>query len=429
MRGWLLAAAVAQAAAAQFPAVSHTLHNGMQVIVAEDHTIPDVAVQFFFCIGSRNERPGVTGISHFLEHMMFNGSRRYGPRQFDTAMERNGGDNNAYTTRDITVYTDWVPREALELAMRMEADRIQNLTFDPALVESERGVVTSERRSSVDDSSIGTLLEQLYATAFLAHPYRWPILGWPSDIKSWTIDDLRAQYRMGYGPNNCVAVLAGDVTPGDAFALARKYLEPIQPHQPPPPVRAIEPPQIGERRVTARKAVQMPGMLAGYHVPASNHPDHWPLEALIAIMAEGRSSRLYIRLVENSDAALSVSAWLTPSLDPGLLIFRMQPRDAAAAERGFDRVMAQSVAAEPTAAEMEKTRHQLLADHYRRLRTNSGKAGMLGEYQIYFGDYRRLFKVPEEIARIRAADVLRVARTYLGRWNRTVAVMGPREAR
>src|SRR5450756_2377805 len=153
-----------------------TLANGLKVIVQEDHAIPNVAMYFFYRIGSRNERPGTTGLSHFFEHMMFNGARKYGPKQFDKQMDNIGGNNNAYTTNDVTVYTDWFPSPALELMFDMEADRIRDLAFDPKIIESERGVVYSERRSSVDNSNIGMLYELARATAFVAHPYHLSLI-------------------------------------------------------------------------------------------------------------------------------------------------------------------------------------------------------------------------------------------------------------
>jgi zinc protease len=166
---------VAEVAAVQ----THTLDNGLKILVQEDHSIPNVAMYLFYRIGSRNERPGITGISHFFEHTMFNGAKKYGPKQFDNEMDSAGGNNNAYTSKDLTVYTDWFPSTALELMFDMESDRMRDLAFDPKIIESERGVVYSERRTSVDNSNYGTLSEQLEAAAFTAHPYHWPVVGWP----------------------------------------------------------------------------------------------------------------------------------------------------------------------------------------------------------------------------------------------------------
>src|SRR5215510_3989444 len=202
LRRSLLAAAFALAAAVFAQAQSsgvqtHQLKNGMRILVQEDHSIPNVALYIFYRIGSRNERPGTTGLSHFFEHMMFNGAKKYGPKQFDVVMEANGGSNNAYTSRDLTVYQDWFPRSALDLIFDLEADRIRDLSFDPKVVESERGVVASERRTSVDASNFGVLYEQLFAAAYTAHPYQWPVVGWMVDIENWKMDDLKRHFEMG----------------------------------------------------------------------------------------------------------------------------------------------------------------------------------------------------------------------------------------
>src|SRR5712672_4864265 len=159
----------------EFPVATKTLKNGMKVLVQTDHSIPNVALYIFYRIGSRNEHPGTTGLSHFFEHMMFNGAKKYGPGDLDKAMEANGASNNAYTTENVTVYQDWFPRSALNLIFDIEADRIQYLSFDPKKIASEREVVASERRTSVDANNSGILDEQLKATAFIAHPYQWPV--------------------------------------------------------------------------------------------------------------------------------------------------------------------------------------------------------------------------------------------------------------
>src|SRR5579859_7764062 len=244
--------ASAQNEAKQFPVATKTLKNGMKVLVQSDHSIPNVALYIFYRIGSRNEHPGTTGLSHFFEHMMFNGAKKYGPGELDKVMESNGGSNNAYTTRNVTVYQDWFPRTALELIFDIESDRIRDLSFDPKKIESERGVVASERWSSVDGQNEGLLDEQRWATAFIAHTYQWPVVGWMSDIEHWTIEDLKRHFEMGYSPSNATMVIAGDVTPEEVFALAEKYLEPIPAHTPPPPVTTTEPAQLGERRLVVR---------------------------------------------------------------------------------------------------------------------------------------------------------------------------------
>ncbi len=407
---------------------SHILPNGLKVLIQEDHGIPNVAMYLFFKIGARNERPGTTGVSHFFEHMMFNGAKKYGPKQFDNEMEKAGGNNNAYTSPDLTVYTDWFPSTALELMFDMEADRMQNLAFDPKIIESERGVVYSERRTSVDNSNSGILFEQMRAAAFTAHPYHWPVVGWPSDIEGWTMEDLRSHYKTGYAPNNCVLVVVGDVTEQQVMALTKKYLEAI-PQQPPPPVvRTKEPEQLGERRVIVRKQAQLPVQLIGYHVPDSRDADATVLEVIDALLTSGQSSRLYSRMVDKDQIALNVGAQVSRSLDPGLFVFSMTPRsgiDPARTEKVlFEEIEKLRTAPVPD-AELQKAKNQLLARQYRQLKTISGRANLLGTYEIYRGDYNKLFTSDKDIEAVTAADIRRVATKYFSEKNRTVATLIP----
>ena len=404
------------------------LANGMKVIVQEDHAIPNVAMYFFYRIGSRNERPGTTGLSHFFEHMMFNGASKYGPKQFDKQMDNIGGNNNAYTTNDVTVYTDWFPSPALELMFDMEADRIRDLAFDPKIVESERGVVYSERRSSVDNSNIGMLYELARATAFVAHPYHWPVVGWPSDIESWSMDDLKNHFRMGYAPNNCVLVVVGDVLNAQVMSLAKKYLEPIPRQEPPPAVRTKEPPQQGERRVTLSKQAQLPIQLVLFHVPESRHPDRPALGVAATLLTHGQSSRLYKRMVDTEQIALSVGAGVGDALDPTVFTFNIQPRsgvDPATTEKALYEELAKLQADAVPDTELRKAKNQMLADLYRQLKTIEGRANLLGSYEVFQGDYAKLFSADKEIEAVTAADVQRVARQYFVAKNRTAATLVP----
>jgi zinc protease len=407
---------------------THTLSNGMKLLIQEDHNIPNVALYFFFKIGSRNERPGTTGISHFFEHMMFNGAKKYGFKQFDTQMDNAGGSNNAYTTRDDTVYTDWFPSSALELMLDMEADRIRDLALDPKIVESERGVIASERRNSVENNNRGALSEQLNAAAYIAHPYHWPVVGWASDIAAWTREDLVSHFRMGYAPNNCVVVAVGDVKTDDFIALAKKYLEPIPRHDPPPPVRTVEPEQQGERRVELRRPAQLPLQMFSYHIPRTNSPDYYTLEVLSAVLSNGRSSRLYRRLVDRDQLALSVNGGAGMSLDPGQFTFTIQPRagvDPAKTEQALmeelDRIGTEGI----TATELEKARNQLLAGFYRSMATIAGRANLIGQYEVFFGDYTKLLTAEKDFAKVTAGDVRNAARKYFNPKNKTVATLIP----
>jgi len=405
-----------------------TLANGMKVIIQEDHNIPNVAMYFFYKIGSRNERPGITGISHFFEHMMFNGAKKYGPKQFDNEMEKAGGNNNASTSEDLTIYTDWFPSSALELMFDMESDRIRDLSLDPKMVASERGVVYSERRTSVDNSNRGILAEQLQAAAFIAHPYHWPVVGWPSDIEAWTQQDLKDYFAIGYAPNNCTMVVVGDVTVAHVMDLAKQFIEPIPRHDPPPPVRTKEPEQIGERRVTVRKAAQLPLQMIAYHVPEATNPDAMVLDLTAAVLSTGQSSRLYKRMVDEEPLALSVNGRAGDSIDPTLMIFTIQPRngvDPACTEKALYEELERLQTTEVSPRELQKAKNQLLTAHYNQLKTIAGRARLLGHYDVIFGDYTKTFTIDKEFQAITAADIQRVAKKYFTEKNRTVATLIP----
>ena len=410
------------------PVTSMTLNNGMKVLIQEDHAIPSVALYFFYKVGSRNERPGTTGVSHFFEHMMFNGAKKYGPKQFDNEMEKAGGNNNAYTSQDVTVYTDWFPSTALELMFDMEGDRIRDLAFDPKIIDSERGVVYSERRSSVDNNNAGILREQVNAAAFTAHPYNWPVVGWPSDIEGWTMEDLKTHFNMGYAPNNCVMVVVGDVTVARVTELAKKYIEPI-PRQPgPPPIRTVEPEQIGERRVTVRKPAQLPIQQIVYHVPGAKDPDMPALELLDAILTEGQSSRLYKRMVDQDQLVLNVGANVRMTLDPNLYSFFLQPKSGVSTDL-TEKVLYEELEKIQTTplgnAELRKAKNQLLAQQYRQLKTIAGRANLLGTYEVFTGDFNKLYTHDKEIEAVTAADLQRVAAKYFTANNRTVGTLIP----
>ncbi len=416
------------ARAQAFPVETKTLKNGMKVLVQPDHSIPNVALYIFYRIGSRNERPGTTGLSHFFEHMMFNGAKKYGPGELDRVMEANGGSNNAYTSQNVTVYQDWFPRSALELIFDIEADRIRDLSFDPEKVKSERGVVASERRTSVDANNFGILDEQLWATAYTAHPYQWPVVGWMSDIERWTMEDLKRHFEMGYSPSNATMVVVGDITPEEIFRLCEKYLEPIPSHAPPHPVTTAEPEQQGERRLVVKKIAQLPVLMIGYHVPQTNNPDYYALEILRTILSSGESSRLYQRLVDKDQTALDVSADVAPAFDPTLMIVTAQPKQEADPQKvekaiyeELERVKTDGV----TVQELEKAKNIQLVRFYQDMRTISRRANTVGTYEVFFGDYQKLFDAAKSYSAVTREDVRRVAGTYLGEKNRTVATLIP----
>ena len=436
-RRWLVAALVlgiAAGAARAAPAevagaeqiVVRTLPNGLKIVVWPDHDIPNVAMYTWYRAGSRNERPGITGIAHYFEHMMFNGTKTRPPGDFDRLMEASGGSNNAYTSSDVTVYQDWFPVTAAELIFDLESDRMRHLDFDPKVVETERGVVLSERRTRVDDDNFGTLIEQVQATAFVAHPYQIPTIGWPADIEGWKVADLQAFYRQYYAPNNAVMFVVGAVEPEAVFALADRYLAPLEAQPAPTPVTTREPPQLGERRLKVLRDAQTPLIAMAWHAFAAPQRESRVMEVLLAILGSGDSSRLHQRLVEREQAAVQVGTALEAGFDPGLAwVYAIVPPggDVATTERLIDEEIARLAKDGPTPAELGKARNQVLAGFWRGLETISGKAQALGTYEVLHGDYRKLFDVPTEYEGITAEDVRQAAATVLRSDNRTVGIL------
>lgn len=407
---------------------SATLSNGMQIIVWPDHDIPSVALYNFVRVGSRNEVLGKTGLAHFFEHMMFNGTATRQQGEFDRTMEAAGGSNNAYTSEDVTVYEDWFPRSAMAKVFELEADRLQHLAFVPEIVESERGVVYSERRLRTEDDNEAKLAEQVQATAFLAHPYGTPVIGWPSDIKAWKLADLQQFFTTYYAPNNCTLVLVGDVQPAEAIALARKYFEPIPAQPAVEALRTREPQQEGERRISLELPAQTPLLQFAYHSPEVASEQMPAVELLLRILVDGDSSRLHQALVERDKLAIAVTGDVMRGFDPGLLWFYLSlpaEADINAAEAAFDKELQRVADRGVSDSELNKARNIVLSEFWQQLATINGKTAALGHYAVFHGDYRKLFTMPDLYAGVTAGDVQRAAQTVLRSGNRTVGVVLP----
>ena len=405
---------------------SFMLKNGMKVMVLEDHSIPNANMYLFWKVGSRNEYPGITGLSHFFEHMMFNGSKKYGPKMFDRTMEAAGGSNNAYTTENVTVYTDWFPSSSLETIFDLEADRIANLALDSTMVESERGVVLSERSTGLENSNFRNISEEVKASAFSAHPYRWSVIGYESDIKNWSIDDLQRYFDTYYAPNNAVVVISGDVTLAGVKKLASQYFEPIPAQPAPRKIHTVEPEQRGEKRVMVQKQVSTPNVLIAYHVPETQHEDHYALDVLNSILSSGKSSKLYSYLVDENQYATSVFSYMPESFDPNLFyIYGIagQDVDAVKLENEILNVIDGVIENGITEKELQKVKNQKLMEFYKTLETIDGKSDTLGTYELYFGDYKKMYFAPEAYEKVTAEDIKRVAKKYFTKNNRTVGVL------
>ncbi len=405
---------------------SFTLNNGMKFLVAEDNSIPNANMYLFYKVGSRNEHPGITGLSHFFEHMMFNGAKKYGPKMFDQSMEFNGGANNAYTTQNVTVYTDWFPVNAMETIFDLESDRIASLNIDPKMVESERGVVLSERSTGLENSPWNMLSDALNASAFQEHPYHWTVIGYETDIKNWTKEDLEKYFRTYYAPNNCVVVISGNVKVDEVKRMAEKYMAPIPANSPPKPVHLVEPPQTGERRVTIQKEVPSPYLMIGYHTPEATNKDYYSLSILNAVLSSGNSSRLYSELVDKKQLANMVGSDFNESFDPNLFnIYAIAAKGVkevdieSAIYAEIDKIKKDGI----TENELQKIKNQKLIEFYAQIETINGKSNNIGTYELFFGDYRKMFDAPAEYSKVSIEDVKRVASQYFNKSNRTVGIL------
>jgi zinc protease len=420
------------AGALELPVAERTLKNGLTVLVHEDHSAPVVSSYVFYHSGSRNELRGQTGIAHLFEHMMFNGGKKFGPGVFDGLIEGNGGSTNGYTTRDYTAYLNNFPREALPVVLDLESDRMGNLAITAQNLEQERGIVAEERRLRLDNDIEGTMDEELYLHAFEESSYRWEVLGFMADIQRITLDQARAYFRTYYAPNNATLVLAGDVEPRAAFALAERYFGKIPRHPPPVPIENHEPEQQGERRVIVRKPAELPALLIGYHGVRAADPDRAALDVIEKLLGGGESARLNEDMVRRQEVATNAAANNASGIEPDLFLLYAQARPGkttAALEARIDAVLAR-LAAEPVGDdELRKAKNQLRAEYVSGLKTVSGKANKLGFFQTVLGDYRALFRLEGEWEAVSAADVQRVAGTYLTANRRTVVVLVPLSAR
>ncbi|RKY87000.1 insulinase family protein, partial [candidate division KSB1 bacterium] len=312
----------------------YRLDNGLKILINEDHSLPLVGYYTFFKVGSRNERPGITGISHLFEHMMFNGSKKFGPKEFDRILESNGGFSNAYTTRDITVYYENFSPSAFRKVVEMEADRMENLALNETNLSFEREVVKEERRLRTDNSIMGIMEEQLYAASFYAHPYRWPVIGWMSDLDNITLKDCQDYYRKYYSPDNAVLVIIGDVNPLSSFEVIKDFYGNIPPGKIDNSVVTEEPEQKGERRIKYFKEANSISFCIGYHTVSVFDEDVFPLDLLQIILTYGGSSRLYRNLVLKKRVATSIFSEFAWRIDPSLFVFYVRMKPGIKAEKG-----------------------------------------------------------------------------------------------
>jgi zinc protease len=408
--------------------LSFKLSNGLRVLLLEDHAAPVFAYQTWFAVGSRHEQPGKTGIAHLFEHLMFKETKNLKEGEFDRIMESHGAETNAATWLDWTMYREQLPSSALELAVRLEADRMENMVLTEEHLESEREVVKNERRYRVDDDPEGTMFELLYATAFVKHPYHWPTIGWMADIDALSLEDCLAFYRTWYAPNNATIVLAGDLQPEVALGTVLTYYGHLPSHELPSRVVEVEPTQVAERRRTVVMPLTSAKLLFGYRIPELTHDDHAAVQVAHQILFGGDSGRLYNKLVVESELASDASAWVGEFAHPGLyeVLVTLKPgADPDRVELMIQDELESLATRELDQAELDGAKNQLEVRYLRNMQSVGDRAYGLGHYATTAGDFALLFEVSDRYREVDADDVKRVAARYFAKSRRTIITAVP----
>jgi zinc protease len=406
------------------------LENGLTLLTLEDHTTPVVSFQMWVRVGSRDESRH-TGLAHLFEHMMFKGSDNIAPEEHAKLVQSRGGRLNAFTSRDYTVYFEDVPPEALPLVIDLEAERVAHLDISETTLSSEREVVLEERRMRTEDSPEGRAFEALLALAFQAHPYRWPVIGWRSDVERATVAVARDFFDTYYAPNNITIAVVGDFDTEAALDQIRRTFGELPPSEIPRNPTA-EPEQKGARRSAVHLDVRSPLLAAAWHAPPTGHDDGPALDVLSQILSGGRSSRLYRNLVYDGQVALSATGSYWELADAGVFYAFAGVRPEASVDDVERRFMAEisRLRTEPVSpAELEKAKRQLEVSLVNSLRTNHALASRIARDHATFGRIRPLSELLVAIQAVTAEDVQRVAAKYLVDDQRSIVhVVPPPEA-
>ncbi len=411
-----------------FAVGEHRLRNGLLVLTLEDRSAPIVTFQSIWSVGSADERPSVTGAAHFLEHLMFDGARKYGPKEFDRRLEQAGGSSNAFTSFDVTAYHEEFPPDALDLVLDLERDRMLHLALAEESFQSELSTVREERRLRNEDDVFGAAEELLYATSFVAHPYQWPTVGWMADLERLQTDEIRQFWRDHYRPEHCTLVLAGD------FATARLLprLEAVFGDLPRGaatfPPHSTEPPQRGERRVRLEREAELPQVLLGWHAPACTDPDWKGLRLAEIVLSEINSARLDARLVHELGIAVGAHASLDETVEPGLFAVGLTAAPGHAAdelEQAARAEIARLAESGPTDDELACARARESASALRDLETVHDRALALGLAQRFHGDWRFALERACWLDAVTAEEVRAAVARHLVPSNLTVVTVVP----
>ena len=410
--------------------VEYNLPNGMHVILHQDKSAPIVSQVVVYHVGSKNEHPDRTGFAHFFEHLMFEGSPNIPRGEFFKMVQNAGGELNAFTSFDKTVYFITVPSNQLELAMWMESERMLQLKIDSIGIETQRGVVKEERRQGIDNRPYGSIMEQTFSHSYKVHPYRWTPIGSFQYIDQATYDEFRQFYKSFYLPNNACLVIAGDIDIDKTKEMINKYYggipkgtgEIFRPKE-------VEPPQKAEVRDTVLDNIQLPAVIEAYHMPAQGTKDYYALSMLTTLLSGGESSRLTKRLVDKEKIALAVQSIPFDLEDPSLFLlfgianFGKSPKDIEASiQEEIEKVKTGTI----TDNELTKIRNQEETSFIEKNSTVQGKAIELANYHVFFGDANLINSEIDKFMAVTKEDLRRVAQQYLTEKNRTVLYYVPK---
>ncbi len=407
------------------------LDNGLNVILMENHIAPVVTFQVWYHAGSRKDTWGNTGRAHVFEHMMFKGTKEYSGEEFTRLIQSQGGNFNAFTSYDFAGFFENMMADRIDIAMKLEADRMQNLVLRDEEFQTEVKVVMEERRMRVEDNPQAYLSEQMQAVAFQAQPYHWPIIGWMDDLKRLTIEDMRHHYELYYQPANAFIVTVGDFQTDQMTAKIRKLFGDIPSKIQPPLIKYHDPPQSGERRVNVHTYAELPTIMIGYHVPNLENPDDaYVLEVIAALLSSGKSSRLYEDLVLEKQLALSATAHNSLlSLDPDLFYLAAEPLPEIVPDRLEEALNDQLEKLKSELVperQLQKAKNQLETSFIYSQDSAFYQGMLLARYEIA-GRWELIRNYVPAIRKVTSEEIQRVARKYFIKENSTVGILYPKE--